>query len=99
MAIAPCTAHAARATRSCSRTIRTGRTSSSFYEYFNGETGEGLGASHQTGWTGLVANRDRRVAEVRSQRPLPLAGEGGRRPGEGPHPPSAPSPRVAGRRL
>ena len=27
-----------------------------FYEYFNGDTGEGLGASHQTGWTGLVAN-------------------------------------------
>jgi hypothetical protein len=27
-----------------------------FYEYFNAETGEGLGASHQTGWTGLVAN-------------------------------------------
>jgi hypothetical protein len=26
-----------------------------FYEYFNGETGEGLGASHQTGWTALVA--------------------------------------------
>lgn len=26
-----------------------------FYEYFNGETGEGPGASHQTGWTGLVA--------------------------------------------
>ncbi|MGC1305581.1 MAG: glucosidase [Phormidesmis sp.] len=26
-----------------------------FYEYFNGNTGEGLGASHQTGWTGLVA--------------------------------------------
>jgi hypothetical protein len=26
-----------------------------FYEYFHGETGEGLGASHQTGWTGLVA--------------------------------------------
>ena len=26
-----------------------------FYEYFNGDTGEGLGASHQTGWTGLVA--------------------------------------------
>jgi hypothetical protein len=26
-----------------------------FYEYFNGETGKGLGASHQTGWTGLVA--------------------------------------------
>jgi hypothetical protein len=27
-----------------------------FYEYFNAETGEGLGASHQTGWTGLVAS-------------------------------------------
>jgi mannosylglycerate hydrolase MGH1-like protein len=27
-----------------------------FHEYFNGDTGEGLGASHQTGWTGLVAN-------------------------------------------
>jgi len=27
-----------------------------FHEYFNGDSGEGLGASHQTGWTGLVAN-------------------------------------------
>ena len=27
-----------------------------FHEYFDGETGRGLGASHQTGWTGLVAN-------------------------------------------
>ena len=26
-----------------------------FYEYFHGDEGEGLGASHQTGWTGLVA--------------------------------------------
>ena len=26
-----------------------------FYEYFHGDTGRGLGASHQTGWTGLVA--------------------------------------------
>ncbi len=26
-----------------------------FHEYFNGDTGEGLGAAHQTGWTGLVA--------------------------------------------
>jgi hypothetical protein len=34
-----------------------------FYEYFHGDTGEGLGASHQTGWTALagalVANRRR----------------------------------------
>ncbi|MGE3538977.1 MAG: glucosidase [Candidatus Tectimicrobiota bacterium] len=27
-----------------------------FYEYFHGDTGQGLGASHQTGWSGLVAN-------------------------------------------
>jgi hypothetical protein len=27
-----------------------------FHEYFNGDDGAGLGASHQTGWTGLVAN-------------------------------------------
>ncbi|WP_158802953.1 MULTISPECIES: MGH1-like glycoside hydrolase domain-containing protein [unclassified Acidisoma] len=26
-----------------------------FYEYFNGDTGRGCGACHQTGWTGLVA--------------------------------------------
>jgi hypothetical protein len=27
-----------------------------FYEYFHGDDGHGLGASHQTGWTALVAN-------------------------------------------
>ncbi len=26
-----------------------------FYEYFHGDNGKGLGASHQTGWTGLIA--------------------------------------------
>jgi hypothetical protein len=26
-----------------------------FHEYFHGDDGAGLGASHQTGWTGLVA--------------------------------------------
>jgi hypothetical protein len=26
-----------------------------FYEYFHGDTGRGVGASHQTGWTGLIA--------------------------------------------
>ena len=28
----------------------------SFYEYFHGDTGRGYGASHQTGWTSLIAN-------------------------------------------
>jgi hypothetical protein len=27
-----------------------------FHEYFHGDSGAGLGASHQTGWTGLVAD-------------------------------------------
>jgi hypothetical protein len=26
-----------------------------FYEYFHGDIGAGLGASHQTGWTGIIA--------------------------------------------
>ena len=31
-----------------------------FNEYFHGDNGAGLGASHQTGWTGLVADMIRR---------------------------------------
>jgi hypothetical protein len=27
-----------------------------FNEYYHGDTGKGLGASHQTGWTGLIAS-------------------------------------------
>jgi hypothetical protein len=36
-----------------------------FYEYFDGDSGRGVGASHQTGWTGLVAKllQPRRPAE------------------------------------
>ncbi|HEY9660177.1 MAG TPA: hypothetical protein V6C65_17095, partial [Allocoleopsis sp.] len=26
-----------------------------FYEYFHGDNGAGIGASHQTGWTGCIA--------------------------------------------
>jgi len=26
-----------------------------FYEYFHGDNGAGLGAAHQTGWTGIIA--------------------------------------------
>lgn len=39
-----------------------------FYEYFHGDTSRGVGASHQTGWTGVVAalinNKLRRVKDV-----------------------------------
>jgi hypothetical protein len=34
-----------------------------FHEYFHGDTGAGLGASHQTGWTGVVAKLIRQYAE------------------------------------
>jgi len=27
-----------------------------FFDYFHGDNGAGLGASHQTGWTGVIAN-------------------------------------------
>jgi len=37
-----------------------------FYEHFHGDQGRGLGASHQTGWTGLIANLIREISEKRS---------------------------------
>jgi hypothetical protein len=41
-----------------------------FHEYFHGDTGRGVGASHQTGWTGLVAKllQPRRRAAVHDTR-------------------------------
>jgi hypothetical protein len=38
-----------------------------FYEYFHGDNGSGLGASHQTGWTGLVA----KLLEQSGEKPHP----------------------------
>lgn len=42
-----------------------------FYEYFHAETGEGLGASHQTGWTGLVGDLILRLARSARSRGKP----------------------------
>jgi hypothetical protein len=43
-----------------------------FYEYFHGDNGAGIGASHQTGWTAIVANLiDRTAADAL---PLEMAG-------------------------
>jgi hypothetical protein len=33
-----------------------------FYEYFHGDNARGIGASHQTGWTGVIAELINRVA-------------------------------------
>jgi hypothetical protein len=39
-----------------------------FHEYFHGDTGQGLGASHQTGWTALVAKLiEQRAANPRDE--------------------------------
>jgi Glycosyl hydrolase family 63 C-terminal domain len=40
-----------------------------FHEYFHGDTGQGLGASHQTGWTALASNLLERVAASRTNEP------------------------------
>ena len=39
-----------------------------FYEYFHADTGKGLGASHQTGWTALVASMIRSQSEIKKYR-------------------------------
>jgi hypothetical protein len=45
----------------------------SFFEYFNGDDGTGLGASHQTGWTGLVAKLIQQHGEYCERGAHPLA--------------------------
>jgi hypothetical protein len=41
-----------------------------FYEYFHGDNGAGLGASHQTGWTGVIARLMHLFASLSSDRVL-----------------------------
>jgi hypothetical protein len=41
-----------------------------FYEYFHGDNGAGLGASHQTGWTGLIARLMDVFARVNQEQAL-----------------------------
>jgi hypothetical protein len=48
-----------------------------FYEYFHGDNGAGLGASHQTGWTGIVA----RLIQVAGHLEKQVIPEGYTRPG------------------
>jgi hypothetical protein len=44
----------------------------SFYEYFHSDCGAGLGASHQTGWTGLIAGVMHLFATTRPEQALEL---------------------------
>jgi hypothetical protein len=43
-----------------------------FYEYFHGDNGAGLGASHQTGWTGIIARLMQFFATTSAGRVLEL---------------------------
>jgi hypothetical protein len=45
-----------------------------FYEYFHGDDGSGLGASHQTGWTGIVAKLIQLYGNIDSKRVLKADG-------------------------
>ncbi|MGA0900982.1 MAG: MGH1-like glycoside hydrolase domain-containing protein, partial [Luteolibacter sp.] len=44
-----------------------------FHEYFHAETGEGLGASHQTGWTSLIVRLVRERIKRKQTKPLTTA--------------------------
>ena len=48
-----------------------------FYEYFHGDNGAGLGASHQTGWTGIVARGMHLFATTTSEQMLELGKRAG----------------------
>jgi hypothetical protein len=43
-----------------------------FYEYFHGDDGAGLGASHQTGWTGIVARILHKFSSTTAQQVVEL---------------------------
>jgi hypothetical protein len=47
-----------------------------FHEYFHGDTGTGLGASHQTGWTGLVATLIQQQAEYHTEDRVAISAPG-----------------------
>jgi len=64
-----------------------------FYEYFHGDIGSGIGASHQTGWTGLIAPLMAFLALHNAERVLDAADVGAGAPGRA----RAPSPQPAAR--
>jgi|HubBroStandDraft_2_1064218.scaffolds.fasta_scaffold01222_6 hypothetical protein len=48
-----------------------------FYEYFHGDNGAGLGASHQTGWTGIIARAMHLFATTTGEQALELGKKAG----------------------
>jgi hypothetical protein len=66
-----------------------------FYEYFHGDNGAGIGASHQTGWTGIIARLMHLFATTTAEQTLALGKEAAVR---GQRAASGPARRPAGRR-
>jgi hypothetical protein len=64
-----------------------------FYEYFHGDNGAGLGASHQTGWTGVIARIMQAFAVLTPERLL----EGGKKSVFERQPAAAAAPQPVGR--
>lgn len=46
-----------------------------FYEYFHGDTARGVGASHQTGWTGVVAELIQNISAAENEKSLTATSE------------------------
>ena len=46
-----------------------------FFEYFHGDTARGVGAAHQTGWTGIVAELINRIANKSTEKKLVITKE------------------------
>src|SRR5947207_15337764 len=63
-----------------------------FYEYFHGDTGAGVGASHQTGWTGVIARAMQLFATLTPEQAL----AGGKKAYVEMHAPPASGPPPAG---
>jgi hypothetical protein len=63
-----------------------------FYEYFHGDSGAGLGASHQTGWTGIIARALHLFATTTAEQVLELGKAAAITEVEKPHPNNVPSP-------
>ncbi len=68
-----------------------------FHEYFHGDTGRGIGASHQTGWTALVASL---LESIAASRPAPgaAARRAEREAGHAPLPHAPPPARIPRKR-
>jgi hypothetical protein len=47
-----------------------------FYEYFHGDNGAGIGASHQTGWTGVIASLIRMFGRINAEQYLSAGNAG-----------------------